>query len=184
MTKKWYIVAFIVVAVAQLAVPGKMIFDKEKILGSGKEFKFQVAPIDPSDPFRGKYILLNFLKNHVEVDNYYDLKDDQPVYILLEVDEKGFANPVGISVDAPEGKDFIEAKISYHNRSTVYFDYPFDRFYMDEFKAQGAETLYQQTLRDTSAVVYASVFITQGRPVLNDVLVNGVSISKLVTPKK
>lgn len=52
MNRKILLSVFILVAVMQLYVPGKMIFDNEDILETGIEYKFKTAPIDPSDPFR------------------------------------------------------------------------------------------------------------------------------------
>ncbi|MBA4241981.1 MAG: GDYXXLXY protein, partial [Sphingobacteriaceae bacterium] len=49
--KKLLLVTFCVVALIQLYVPAKMIFDSEDILTTGKEFKFKTEPIDPNDPF-------------------------------------------------------------------------------------------------------------------------------------
>ena len=58
-TKIIVIIAFIFMVFAQWYVPSKMILDREDILKNGEEFKFLTQPIDPSDPFRGKYITLN-----------------------------------------------------------------------------------------------------------------------------
>ena len=46
-----------------LYVPAKMIFNKEAVLAQGKDYRFKTAPIDPYDPFRGKYIDLYYEAN-------------------------------------------------------------------------------------------------------------------------
>ena len=57
---------FLAVVLVQLVVPAKMIFDKEVILKTGTIYKFKTQPIDPSDPFRGKYVTLNYELNTAE----------------------------------------------------------------------------------------------------------------------
>ncbi|MCG8571283.1 MAG: GDYXXLXY domain-containing protein, partial [Spirochaetes bacterium] len=52
------IIAFIILAIIQLAVPVNMIIQSEKALTLGDEFKIKVIPIDPYDIFRGRYLTL------------------------------------------------------------------------------------------------------------------------------
>jgi len=47
------ILIFALVALAQLYVPAKMVWNQESILEEGTEYKFKTAPVDPNDPFRG-----------------------------------------------------------------------------------------------------------------------------------
>lgn len=65
--KKILLLSFFLVAVVQLYVPSKMIWDREEVLRTGTEYKFRTAPIDPTDPFRGKYITLRFDDNTVDI---------------------------------------------------------------------------------------------------------------------
>ena len=50
-------IIFIVVAIAQLFIPTQMILNQETILKTGKPYRFKTQPVDPSDPFKGKYII-------------------------------------------------------------------------------------------------------------------------------
>ncbi|HMB62545.1 MAG TPA: hypothetical protein VKN36_05700, partial [Eudoraea sp.] len=63
-------------------------------------------------------------------------------------------------------------------------DYPFDRFYMEESKANEAELTYRQSQRDTSKITYALVRIKNGEAVLKDVMIDGISIRELVKTKE
>lgn len=65
--KNIIIILFLIVAVAQLFVPLQMIYNQEDIINTGKIVKFQCEPIDPNDPFRGKYITLNFKESEIKV---------------------------------------------------------------------------------------------------------------------
>jgi uncharacterized membrane-anchored protein len=45
--RKIVLTAFILLVLAQLYVPARMIFNRELIITKGKEFKFRAAPVDP-----------------------------------------------------------------------------------------------------------------------------------------
>ena len=60
LNKRYLFAGFILVALLQLFVPANMIWQEEGTIQEGTEFHFKVAPVDPNDPFRGKYISLAF----------------------------------------------------------------------------------------------------------------------------
>src|SRR5690554_5714360 len=100
-SKRIVLTAFVLVAIVQLAIPGKIIWDREKILETGKEFKFETAPVDPSDPFRGKYIVLDFKENSFEVESTTEWTDGTNAYVILKTDTKGFAKIESVSIEKP-----------------------------------------------------------------------------------
>jgi uncharacterized membrane-anchored protein len=55
---KYWILA--VVVLLQLGVVGRMIFHREDVLIHGREVKFVTRPVDPVDPFAGRYVALRF----------------------------------------------------------------------------------------------------------------------------
>lgn len=183
-SKKILLPAFILVALAQLYIPAKMILDKEGVLDTGTEYKFKTAPIDPSDPFRGKYITLSFDENTVEAPNEQEWMRGETIYVSLTTDNKEFAKIKSISKEKPtDNQDFLKAKVSFVTRNgsnKVTIDYPFDRYYMEESKAYEAELTYRQSQRDTNRITYALVSIKDGNAVLKDVLIDGISIKELV----
>lgn len=186
--KKTLLSIFILVALVQLYIPAQMIWEREDILTTGKEYKFKTAPVDPNDPFRGKYIFLNYKENVFYVKNEMDWQTNQKIYILLTEAKNGYAKIKDVLKEKPtESKDFVTAKINYitrDGRNKLTVKYPFDRFYMDEFKAYEAEQTYIRTEADTSKVTYALLRIKNGEAVLKDVLINNVSIRKIVELKQ
>lgn len=183
-SKKISLTAFIVVAIIQLAIPAKMIWDKERILETGKEFKFETAPIDPSDPFRGKYIVLQYKENTVQVDSEDPWVEGEKIYVILKTDAKGFAAIDNVSKEKPaDNTDFVRAKVQFtsgvHSK-TLGISYPFDRFYMEESKAYDAEQAYLKSQLDSTKTTYALVNIKNGEAVLKDVLIDGTSIAEIV----
>ncbi len=175
--------AFIVVVLVQLYIPAKMIFDRENILSSGREFKFRAAPVDPNDPFRGKYIVLNFMNNTIDIQGLDEWKMNESIYVILSTDEDGFAGIKSISKEKPSGNQgFVKAKVGnlmFNDEKKLTIEYPFDRFYMEETKAPRAETEYNKASRDSTRTTWALVSIKDGEAVLKDVMIDGVSIGKL-----
>lgn len=196
--KKLIIVFFALMCLAQWFVPGQMIYDQEKVISEGKIFKFKTAPVDPSDPFRGKYVTLNFEANSIGIVNPDEWQNAEDVYVSIE-ESGGFARISTVSMYEPEGTDYIKAKIDEVTDYTPYtlrVDYPFERFYVEESKAAEAERLYWRSKRgstdtstfDSTRVTYALVSVKKGKATLLDVMINDRSITDIVreineTPK-
>ncbi|QAA80746.1 hypothetical protein EI546_02930 [Aequorivita sp. H23M31] len=185
MTKKQILItAFIVVAMVQLLVPAKMIWDKENILKTGKEFKFEVAPVDPTDLFRGKYIILQFKENSFPVKSTEEWLEAKEVYVILKPDSEGFAKIQSISKVKPDdNKDYVKAKVDYLSgmySKNITISYPFHKFYMEETKAPEAEWAYHESARDSTQNVYALVAIKKGEAVIKNVFIDGIPIKEVV----
>lgn len=183
MSKTIILVLFAATCVAQWLVPGSMINDRERVLREGKTYKFKTAPIDPSDPFRGKYITLDFEERSVEVLDPKEWEKAEDIYVSL-ADSAGFARIVKASMYEPEGADYIKAKIawvdSYEAPHHVWIRYPFERFYLEESKASKAEDVSRVTRNDSTTLVYAVVKVLDGTAALKDVMINDRSIVDVV----
>ncbi len=128
--------------IAQISIPVKVIWDAEYVIDNGEEYKFRTEPIDPSDPFRGKYITLSF-KSDAMTDTT-NWQAGEPVNVKFDRDADGFAVPVSITRETPEAP-YLHTKIQYTlagNPPMAYFNLPFDRFYLEESKASDAEQQY------------------------------------------
>ncbi len=180
MNSRIVIPAFILMVLVQLYVPANMIFKKESVLTEGKEFRFRTRPIDPSDPFRGKYVVLSFQDNAIKVNNAADWYPGEEIYVSLTTNEEGFAKIQSVSKDQPmDTEDYVKSTIEYiMNDSvrdlTVYF--PFDRYYMEESKAYNAELAYNEATLDTNQISYALVSVKKGDAVIKDVIIDGIPI--------
>lgn len=183
-TKNKVLIVFILVSLVQLFIPAKMIFDREDVLATGKEFKFRTQPIDPNDPFRGKFVSLQFSENSILIQNQIDWLNNETVFVLLTISNDGFAKIQSVSKIKPlETVDFVKAKVDYIQNSDstrLFIEYPFTRFYMEESKAPMAELVYNETVVDTNIVTYGLVSIKDGEAVLKDVLINETSIVEIV----
>jgi uncharacterized membrane-anchored protein len=186
MKTKQLLIVFIVTALLQLAVPVKMIFDSEMTERYGSEYKFKTVPIDPTDPFRGKYITLNYdISSFPTTDTTY--AGGEQIYLALKKDNEGFAQIASISHEAPPGDaDYIIAEVSHNYGGNVNFEFLFNRFYMDEGKAAEAETSYAQYSTDTiiAKPAYALVAVKDGSAVVKNVIIDGIPIKDYVLKQR
>ncbi|SDR65771.1 Uncharacterized membrane-anchored protein [Formosa sp. Hel1_31_208] len=175
-------ILFIILAIAQVAVPTQMILHRESILKTGKAYKFKTEPIDPADPFKGKYIFLNYDNERVKAQNE-NWQRHQEVYITIIEDSLGFAKPILASIDQPKTGPYVKAKVNYYSAhdKSLDFRYPFSEFYMNEHKAYDAELAYRDSQRDSVPNnTYALVFVKNGEAVLDNVFINDIPIATYV----
>ncbi|MEJ7737890.1 MAG: GDYXXLXY domain-containing protein [Chitinophagaceae bacterium] len=176
--------AFILMVFIQWWIPGQMIWNKEKVLSKGKLYKFQSAPVDPNDPFRGKYIVLNFRENSLKLPAGTTTTYGQKVFVRFFKDAHDFAKIASISYEKPQGTDYLETTIDYtrngEDSNLVFIKYPFDNYYMDEYKAPEAERIYTERIIDSTQRTYALVSILSGNAVIKDVFINDTSIHQII----
>lgn len=184
-------VALIVaVGIVHLAVPLWMIHARERTLDEGSRWRFRVAPVDPADPFRGRYLALGFRENQAPVPPDADIDFGAWVYVPLERDEEGFARLGPVHTDPPAGGDFLRLQVrglspGDEGRRRAHFRLPFDRLYLEEEKARRAEERLREIFRARGGEaaeevpVWAWVRVREGRAVLEDVEVAGRSIRAL-----
>lgn len=182
---------FGLMAIAQWTVPGVMIYNKEKVLLKGKIFHFRTEPIDPSDPFRGRYVSLNFRASDftaAPVDS--SLQNYDEVYVVLEKDKDGFAAIKNVVKQQPAGSmDYVKATISYidamgEDTAVLHINYPFTEFYMDEYKAPAAESVYRESNIDSTQKTYAVVKILNGEAAIKDIMINDKPISEVIKERE
>ncbi len=180
-TSLWIATLFGAMVLAQWIIPGSMIYDSQQVLNKGVPLKFKCAPVDPNDPFRGKYITLDFDIRQFTVDSSHHFEQGAEVFATLKNDSGGFAVIADLRQQTPQGNEpFLKLPINYMsnmNKTTeLYFTIPFSRFYMQEYKAPVAETLYQQGVADTSGNTYALVYVYKGNARIRDVFVRDTSV--------
>jgi uncharacterized membrane-anchored protein len=106
------------------------------------------------------------------------------VYVSLTTDSAGFAKIQTLTLEAPTDHDhFVKAQIDYivtDSLSTVFIQYPFTRYYMEESKAAEAENIFRERNRDTSNVTYGLVSVKKGQAAITDVIIDGISIKEII----
>ncbi len=192
MKKKYFLItAFIILALAQIFIPANMIFGQEDIINTGKEFHFRTQPIDPNDPFRGKFIYLNYKNDFFyNTDTNIKWNSYETAYVILKSNADGFAQIISAQKEKPDNNvDFLKVKLQYISNykwqtkdkdNKININYPFNRFYMEETKSKDAENYYRESSIDTNIICYSIVKIKNGKAVLTDVIINDKSIKDII----
>ncbi len=183
MKTKHILIAFAITAIAQLVVPLKMVYDSAMIERHGTVYKFRTKPIDPSDPFKGKYITLKYDVAEIPSnDTTWVYGSD--VYVSVVKDKRGFGRAISASVKAPKSGDYFKAQVRSHIDSTLFVDIPFDRFYMEESKAYEAEAAYREYSENNDKPAYALVALKEGNAVVKDVIIDNMLVRDYVVRER
>ena len=183
MKTNYIIIGFALTALAQLAIPAQMVWENEQAYANGTEYKFKTEPVDPTDPFRGKYILLNFEANSASVKDSEWHADEG--YVVLGTDKEGFSTIDTLLENAPAKGDYVKVKVNYYYGTTAQVEYPFDRFYMEESKAPDAEIMHRDYISKKNKVpAYAIVGVKDEVAVVKDVILDGIPIKEYVETHK
>jgi uncharacterized membrane-anchored protein len=170
MSQKRIIYLFILVVIIQLAVPAVMIARRELTLKQGVAFKFETAPVDPYDAFRGRYVNLSFKEEQAPLGRDSNLERGQTAYAYLRKDSNGFAEIYKVKVKPPANENYLKVEVRYidSQQGQIKFDLPFDRYYLQEEVAQVAEKYYRQVNQDKEIASYVVVRVKSGFGVLEE----------------
>lgn len=181
--KKLTIALFICLSIIQLYVPVSMIVKHEITLRSGLQYKFRAAPVDPYDPFRGRYVTIRINDTALPVPDNVDFSTNQSIYVQLEQDEQGFAKMTGIAEKLPKEGAYVKAKILHlinegAGKKTAVIKLPFDRYYMEEKLAPAAEKAYLEHARDNVGDAYVTVRILNGLAVIEKLYIKDMPMEE------
>ena len=197
-------VAFLVVlSAAQLTAAAWSIVRYETVLATGNVYKVKTVPVDPADPFRGRYVAIQpvlTLPNPLSPD-VVDLLDQlgkfrpntarRTAYAVLGTDAEGFARVVEVVPAPPPGGDYLEFRqvrlraiepAEQGRQPEIVRDIvlPLDRYYMAEAAAPAAEQRYRETARrDDDIETWITVRVRNGIGVIEGLFIDGVRIEEV-----
>lgn len=177
------ILLLIVMAVAQLGIPAQMIYQHEKVLETGAVYKFKTAPVDPYDALRGRYVALSVDQRSVPLEDFGGTVDQirygDKAYALLTQDNEGFARLDKLMLTPPDTGDYIVVRLRGMYEDRINLDLPFDRYYMNEYKAPRAEQLYREQSMPGSSNAYIEVRVLNGRTAIENLFIDGKPVEQL-----
>lgn len=177
--KKRLLALFALLVLVQLAVPAGMILRRELTLATGETFRFRTAPIDPYDPFRGRYVTLRLEAATSPAPPGESFRAGEWVYALLGEDAEGFARFTGITRSRPEGGAWLRVRVVYGGGDgTVHLKLPFDRYYAEESAAPQIERAYWRHSRRESREAWVTVRVRAGRGVLEELYLDGLPVGE------
>jgi hypothetical protein len=176
---------FTVAAIAQWLLPLAGIWQHERVVARGTTVRIECAAPDPYDPLRGRYLAVRPVEGRVPKPQGMADRAAVPVWATLVAGKDGLSRIESLSLEPVSGPTVIRlvAKWPHWNGSpspeTVFVEWPFDRFYLNERLAPDADKLVAERFREGEKPV-AEIRLLDGRAVLTDVLIDGVSIRDVV----
>src|SRR2546430_17682913 len=154
------ILIFGVVALAQLAVPTAMVWQRDQSLKQGRVWKFRTAPVDPVDVIRGRYIALRFTAEEFDAPAKFEA-GNKPVYAVLKQSADGFAEIDHLTTEAAGTDDAVPVESVWWWGGKQQVRFPFNKIWVAEAKAAAAEHAYVEDNRPDNQNAYVTDL---GRP--------------------
>lgn len=158
---------FALLVLVQLAVPARMIDKRQTTLEQGTAYRFDIGPVDPYDPFLGRYLVLNLEAAMYEGWRGEELQQGQTVYAVLQNDQDGFAQVRSLSMDPPGTRDYLKLRVDWQSGQKVRLQIPFSRYYLEENAAQMAWRIRRDDRRQP-VPAYIVVRVLNGFGVLDE----------------
>ena len=169
------------VLLAQWAICGGMIGSRQLTLAEGHAYRFRTAPVDPYDPFQGRYVQLELDENPVAKPAELVLDRGQAVYVgVVARADDGFARFDRLSLTPPATGDYIRATVQYASQDSVRLELPFDRYYANEKLAPAIEQAYRAHSRRAKRDASIVVKIRGGQAVLEELYIGGLPVREFL----
>jgi uncharacterized membrane-anchored protein len=150
------VLALAIVALAQTAVLASMVFDRTRLLKTGREITLPIVPVDPRDLFRGEYVRLGYDAGNVPVrvlEGPPPRRND-PFYVVLEKKEGDAWSPVKVSrampQEAPPDRIVLKARAmwawpkTYHANATIRVRYGIESYFVPQGEGPRLEQLARE----------------------------------------
>ena len=165
MSKK---IGFLIFALIILAIPLYLMLTSENVLENGYRHKIQLEGRDPFDPFRGKFLRLNFDDN-VEC---FDCEEGDEVYVTLDKNEDGFSYFSFASKDQPDHSDYFKAEVKYTTGTTATLKIDnLSKYFINEDKAKEAEDVLAAYTWQRPEDLYLAIRVLDGEARLEDIFI-------------
>ncbi|WP_286230674.1 GDYXXLXY domain-containing protein [Neobacillus mesonae] len=117
-------------------------------LSSGKEITLQTKPVDPSDLFRGDYVILRYEAEEIpkelvdqdvikQMDRGWNWGlEELGVYVVLE-NKDGIDHPVKVTLQKPKNGVYLKGKLDYigtngEGGEVAFIQYSLDKYYVED----------------------------------------------------
>lgn len=178
---------FAVASCAQWFLPLTGVWQHERVIARGVPVRIRCTAPDPFDALRGRYLAVRPEQGRMPKPEGMAERGAVPVWATLVADGDGLSRIESLSLEPVSGATVVRLTATRQrwdqDRDTVLVEWPFDRFYLNERLAPGADALLAERFREGDRPV-AEVRILDGRAVLTDVLVDGVSVRDVVKARE
>ncbi len=177
-------IAFGSVMILYLWFPLSMITDQQRILKQGEVFRFRPQPVDPYDAFRGRYVVLSFVEQDIDVPNAQEtFQSNDKIFVNLEKDSLGFVYFSNPSFEKPEEKNYLKTRVWYTNKDHIIVEIPenLQRYYLNEKLAPLAEEKFREltrNLENAEVNVYLDARVLDGEVLIEELYFENIPVSE------
>lgn len=174
MSKK---VIFIAFALLILSIPMYLMLNSERVLEDGYRHKIKLEAYDPFDPFRGKYLRINY-DNNVSSEK---MEKGDNIYITLKKDSTGFSVFDQGTSTAPETDDYFKSKVlSSYGGNTRFKTDNISKYFINEDKAKKAEDIMFDYQRNHPDSIYVAIRVLDGEIRLEDIFIEETPLLEFI----
>lgn len=181
-------IALLLVGIAlQWAVPVHLIQRGQAALDEGAPYRFRTAPVDPVDPFRGRYVVLDFVAASVaQPQAAARYAHGERGYAPIRVGSDGFAVLDPPLPQPPASGDYLQVRVTWAGEDELRLQLPFDRYYLDEHLAPEAERRYRDSNRvdadgvDDARPAWVQVRVRDGYALIEELYIDGRPVRELL----
>ena len=180
---KLLLVAFAVVATAQLFVPGWMISTMADIAKTGNEFIFKVRHNRYGSSLNGNYVWLNFEANKFKIVDQKEWDNNQSVFVIFDKDSVGFARIKTVTKTKPTyNKDWVKARAFRTERDSIFLrlNYPFSNYYVPDVNTREAEKKFNETINDSTRAITLKINIRENQFLAGELMVDSIKYNDFV----
>lgn len=188
-TKTLLLIAFILVAMAQLFVPYQMIRTQAGFAETGTEFKFKTGNrFNPNfngigSDLSGKFIWLKFREDQIQIGDKKDWENIQNAYVEFTTDSAGFAKILSVATIKPVSRnEWVRARVNvdWKDSTRLQIFYPFNKYYIQDTKSKMVESVIKNRLCDTLKTNYLKIKIKENQFVAGDLVIDGVPFKEMI----
>ncbi|MBC7172289.1 MAG: GDYXXLXY domain-containing protein [Polyangiaceae bacterium] len=161
---------------AQLGAVATSVVRYELTLARGEPYRLALAPVDPEDPYRGRYVALRFEAELTDARPPSGIDYGDPAYAVLEAGRDGFARIRELRASPPREGDYLRVIVDTTGYRGTSVTFPFNRFFAEESLAPRVEAAYGRN--PTREQNYAIVRVRDGRGVIERLVVSGQDASE------
>jgi uncharacterized membrane-anchored protein len=169
------LLALAIVALAQTGVLAAMVFDRTRLLTTGREITLPIVPVDPRDIFRGEYVRLGY-----EIGSMPAMLLVGPAparnsafYVTLQKHPQGGWTPVKVTATLPNETDpdriVLKARSRFPFPTTTRVTYGIESYFVPEGQGRRLEVLAQE--KKMAALVAVDA---RGNAALKGLIIEGI----------
>lgn len=164
-----------VVCAAQLAWPAFLLSRHERTLAEGAAFRFTCPTTGAAASVRGWYLVLRCPPLCAPTPRGERFVPGERVFVRIERDADGFAEPTGVSRERPERGSYLLARVAgWSEAHGVAIDLPFHRYYLGEELAAVAERAFPVGGHKKELQASIDARVRNGRAVLEELYLGGL----------